>query len=420
MPRERRRPAADSADAGRGSGRRRRRRWPVLVAVAVVAAAAGLWAARDPVASGAARLRDWTVDAAAAWSDWSGTLQDLAAGEPVPTTIPVEATPLRDSQSLLVVVGGADAAAFALVSIPPEGDPGLVMLPGSLLVLAPGYGEFTLNETLGLGGAGLVALAVANQLGLRIDAVAALPAGEFEAVLGEPLAVEVPVALLLEDENGEQRIIAEGRQRLDPDLVELLLTRRGTGDEFDLLRRQEAAWEAVIAGVGDLPGLADRIAAASDDPRVAAEALRQLAETEDPGIGSPPVERVSLDANREAFLLAAGAGDGYLSGALSHLLLAGGARPRVEVLNGNGRPGSADAVVADLVRAGFFVIETGNADRFDYPVSQVIAQGPDSESAAERARDVIGVGEVLLEATSPSTVVDVSIIVGTDISAGEG
>jgi hypothetical protein len=33
---------------------------------------------------------------------------------------------------------------------------------------------------------------------------------------------------------------------------------------------------------------------------------------------------------------------------------------------------------------------------------------------------VLGFGEVFLEGTAPSLVVDVSIIVGTDIPAGEG
>lgn len=97
-----------------------------------------------------------------------------------------------------------------------------------------------------------------------------------------------------------------------------------------------------------------------------------------------------------------------------------GGRPRLEVLNGNGVPGTTDSVIGDLVRAGFFVIKTGNADRFDYPVSQVIAQGSDAEGAAQRAREVLGFGEVFLEGTAPSLVVDVSIIVGTDIPAGEG
>jgi hypothetical protein len=386
----------------------------------MVVVAVGLWAAWGPIASGASRAGAWVEDAAGAWAGWSGSLQDIADDEPAPTTVPVAIEPLRESQSLLLVVGDGAAAGFALVAVPPSGEPRVVMFPSTLLVLVPGLGEFTLTEALGFGGAGLVSLAIANQMGLRIDAVAAFDPGDLETVVGEPIVVDVPVALLIEEPNGERRLIAEGRQRLGPDFVEQLLTRQGTGDQFDLLQRQEAAWEALIVAVAEIPGLADRIAAASDDSATAAEALRLLASTDTPDIGAPPVDRVSLGAEEEAFILASGSASAYIIDVLDHLLLVVGPRPRVEVLNGNGIPGSTDAVTGDLVRAGFFVIKTGNADRFDYPTTEVIAQGTDAEAAARRAVEVLGMGEALLEATASSAVVDVSIIIGTDIPAGEG
>ncbi len=412
--------AVNLAEPGRGPRTRR----PVpkwgLVGAVLVALIAGAWAGRGPIASGASRLGDWANEAASAWSGWSGALQDLAEQEPVPTTVPIDRAPLRESRSLLLIVGDGEGAALALVSIPPADDPRLVMLPGSLLTVVPGYGEFTLTEALGFAGGDLATLAVANQMGIRIDAVASFAPAEFEAVLGDPVVVDVPVALLVEEPGGERRLIAEGRQRLAPDLVVQLLTRMGTGDQFDLLRRQEATWEALIGAVSGVPGLADRVAASSDDPESAADALRTLAAVERPDVGTPPVNRVSIGIEDEAFVLASGVTRSYLLDVLGHLLLGDGGRPRLEVLNGNGVPGTTDSVIGDLVRAGFFVIKTGNADRFDYPVSQVIAQGSDAEGAAQRAREVLGFGEVFLEGTAPSLVVDVSIIVGTDIPAGEG
>lgn len=420
MRSERHRRAVNLADPGRGPRERGKvSRW-VPLGVVLAGLVVGLWVARGPIASGASRLGDWTGDAASAWSSWSGTLQDLADAEPSPTTVPVDPVPLRESRSLLLVVGDGEGAALALVSIPPIDEPRLVMLPGLLLAVVPGYGEFTLIEALGFGGADLAALAVANQMGIRIDAVASVGAGEFEAVLGDPVVVDVPVALLIEESGGERRLIAEGLQRLAPDLVVQLLIRLGTGDQFDLLRRQEATWEALIVAVSEIPGLADRVAASADNPEAAADALRTLATVERPDVGTPPVDRVSIGIEDEAFVLAAGVTRAYVPDVLGHLLLVEGSRPRVEILNGNGVPGSTDAIVGDLVRAGFFVIKTGNADRFDYAVSRVIAQGSDAEQAAQRAAEVLGTGEVLLEGTAPSLVVDVSIIVGTDIPAGEG
>ena len=84
----------------------------------------------------------------------------------------------------------------------------------------------------------LVALAVANQMGLRIDDVAAVPSGGL-LVLGDDLVVDVPVELFVAESDGSRRLIVAGRQRLSDDLVELLLTEPGTGDQFDWLRRQD-------------------------------------------------------------------------------------------------------------------------------------------------------------------------------------
>ncbi len=55
------------------------------------------------------------------------------------------------------------------------------------------------------------------------------------------------------------------------------------------------------------------------------------------------------------------------------MLLRAGERPRVEVLNGNGRIGATRVVAEAVVRRGFRVVRTDNADRFDYATTLVIA-----------------------------------------------
>jgi hypothetical protein len=72
-----------------------------------------------------------------------------------------------------------------------------------------------------------------------------------------------------------------------------------------------------------------------------------------------------------------------------------------------------------VVRRGFRVVRTDNADRFDYPTTLVVAQGQDAVEAAREVAGVVGAGSVYLEEASPSLVVDISIIVGLDIPAGE-
>jgi hypothetical protein len=72
-----------------------------------------------------------------------------------------------------------------------------------------------------------------------------------------------------------------------------------------------------------------------------------------------------------------------------------------------------------VVRRAFRVVPTDNADRFDYASTLVVAQGQHALEAAREAAGAVGAGSVYLEEASPSLVVDVSIIVGLDIPAGE-
>ena len=104
---------------------------------------------------------------------------------------------------------------------------------------------------------------------------------------------------------------------------------------------------------------------------------------------------------------------------LGHLLLRAGERPRVEVLNGNGRIGATRVVAEAVVRRGFRVVRTDNADRFDYATTLVIAQGEEAQEAAREVAGIVGAPAVYLEEAAPSLVVEVSIIVGLDIPAGE-
>ena len=91
----------------------------------------------------------------------------------------------------------------------------------------------------------------------------------------------------------------------------------------------------------------------------------------------------------------------------------------MEVLNGNGRIGATRVVAEALVRRGFRVVRTDNADRFDYTATLVIAQGEAARGAAQEVAGIVGAAVVYLEEAAPSLVIDVSIIVGLDIPAGE-
>jgi hypothetical protein len=133
-----------------------------------------------------------------------------------------------------------------------------------------------------------------------------------------------------------------------------------------------------------------------------------------------PVVAVSAAGVEDGFKVDPEAASGFVASRLGHLLLAEGERPRVEILNGNGRILTTRTVATTLIRAGFRVVNTDNADSFDYEESLVVAQGREHQADAERVLSILGRGSLLLELRAPSGVVDVSIIVGQDLPVGEG
>lgn len=413
------------ADPGRGPAPLRPRRSAgiylrSLALVALIAATGfGLFVARGPIGSAVVVAGDGIGDAAAAsvdvWRDWSRSLQDMA-DEIQAATATTTAPPLDPalSKSVLIVIGSDRSdAAFALLARSPADAVRLYMLPQPLLMLAPGYGDFTLAEILEFGGPGLVELSIANEMGIRVDEVLQLPGGL--AAMAEELVVDVPVGLFVEESGGGRRLIAAGRQRLSMDLVTSLVTRPGDGDQFDWLRRQAAVWNGALQAIAGDGGAADRlVAGVGADPEIP-EMLRSLAAA--PEVDTPPIDRVAVSATRDVLRVA---GNAFVIEELGHLLLRAGVRPRVEVLNGTGVAGVTAPVAAELVQAGFFVMRTGNAAAFDYETTRVVAQGAPSETVAREAAELIGAGEITVELQAPSGVVDVSIIVGTDMSTREG
>ncbi len=90
---------------------------------------------------------------------------------------------------------------------------------------------------------------------------------------------------------------------------------------------------------------------------------------------------------------------------------------RVIVYNGSGEPGVAGEVAQVLIRAGFRVVDTKNADTFDYATTQIVVQGGDAE-AGELVREVLGVGEIV-DVPAEQEVADVIIIIGADYATSK-
>ena len=85
---------------------------------------------------------------------------------------------------------------------------------------------------------------------------------------------------------------------------------------------------------------------------------------------------------------------------------------RVIVYNGSGVPGIAGQAAQVLIRSGFRVVDTKNADSFDYTETQIIVERGDP-AEGERAREALGTGTVV-EQPSEQQVADIIIIIGSD------
>lgn len=90
-----------------------------------------------------------------------------------------------------------------------------------------------------------------------------------------------------------------------------------------------------------------------------------------------------------------------------------GVRERVRVLNGTDDLQAAQRLAPSLPALGVEVTVVGNARSLDEATTTIAYVNPDHEDAAEAIRDLLGVGEVLVD-PRPSDVVDITITLGAD------
>jgi hypothetical protein len=386
----------------------------VLLGLVVLAIAVAAVLGRTQIAATASSMVE-TV------SDWSTRIRDLAATEP---STEVGLRTIEDaSSSVFVSIGAAEGeAAFALIVSDPSGPPVVLVLPQDLLLSVPGFGEFRLVDALTFGGPELAALSVTNQFGLRIDAIAGVPAGSLADGLFGPVLVDLSVPLFTEQADGAVgRVLPAGQSEIAPSLVEALLVTAGEGDQFEWIQRQGSAWRSVLAAVAAAPTVADRfMALAGPAATQAADLLFTAAGATETLLATIPVGRAESSTGVEALIPSADQVDDFIRSRFAHLLLRPQGRPRLEILNGNGRIGTTTEIAAIVVNDGFRVVRTDNADDFDYEDTLIVAQGDHAEPWAREILDLLGRGLLFLEVRAPSGVIDVSIIVGQDIPAGEG
>ncbi len=338
------------------------------------------------------------VGAAVLWSWWASRDDSSGADAALPG-----ATGVRTS-TLLVVADGEGRAASLALSLDDGADTrSLFVIPPSLSIQLPGFGDGLLADASLIGGANLAELSLINELGISIDRTLLIPAADISDLVREPLRITLPSPFIVETSAGGLVTAGAGSDVFVPDTVETLLVTQGPDNALAWLQRQRAVWESVAALIAEKPSFGSVV-----------PGFEELA----PSLSNALVTVLPIDQVAGEFYVLARSSDLFAE-RLAPFADSGVDRPRVEILNGTRVPGLTGPLAETLIRSGFRVVKTDNSQFETQRTTLVIAQGVGGQQAALDAARELGVGEVVVETTG-SSVVDVSIIVGRDLSDNAG
>ncbi|MDQ3681031.1 MAG: LytR C-terminal domain-containing protein [Actinomycetota bacterium] len=286
----------------------------------------------------------------------------------------------------------------------------LVMVPAGTMTEVVSLGLEPVRQSLDLGGPSHLQSTVENLLGATLGGVVVVDDAGVADLLAAagPLAMRVPERVEQVSPGGRVEVLYEaGLTTLDPSGAGPFLAAKGRENDLARLTRHQAFWDAWLSRLRERPSTLP-----SRPPELNA-AMRALAD------GPVDTRMVPVQAFGSA-------GDGselykvredelarLVSVVFPTTARPGGAeRPRVQVLNGTGALGLADAVRSRL-GAGFDVHLTGNAASFGNERTEIVFYDRDQEVVADRVRQALGVGTLVMS-RRPLDVVDVTVIVGKD------
>jgi len=303
----------------------------------------------------------------------------------------------------------------------------IAYLPAHTGYEVPGQGLQGIGEALNTGGISLISVSVENMLGVPIDHFIELPATEAEALFEQTgdLTVNVPQEVSVPaGPDTSQVLFAPGEQVLPPRFQTDLLYEVGLeGDETELGSRHLAFWQSFVeahsaepqalkTAVEAVPGALDSSDSTSAERASFLTDLVSVPPAQVTFASLPVEEEVTgetklysiTDADIRSFVVET---FGEVPNA--------GEEIRVQILNGNGDAGMAQAVSERLVGEGYKVVLSGNANRLDYEATQIVIyeSTPEAQAAGERAAELLGVGNLQVSVNQQG-IVDVTIVVGKD------
>jgi len=302
---------------------------------------------------------------------------------------------------------GSAVSVTLLVANPSSGGGHVVLVPPETMTEVPAFGLDGVGKALGLGGPSLLQVTLENLLGVPLPPAVVVGDAQLTGFVqgAGPLDVNVPTRVEQTDAAGNVNVLWDaGPSTLAPSDVPRFLSARGEGNDLARLARHQTFWMAWLAKVAHDPS------AAAGLPPDLARVVRQLAagtvnyqilpvEAVDAGSGGDEVYRVRQSDLDQLM--------GQLLPGVSP------SRIRVQVLNGTGAIGASPRVAERLVPVGGRVILSGNADSFAYAQTQIVFYDRSRQQAAERVRQALGTGRLVLS-RQPLDVVDVTVVIGKD------
>lgn len=350
---------------------------------------------------------------------------------------------------------------------PREKEVTLISIPRDTRVDMGSYGEQKINAAYAFGGASMAVDTVSDLAGVPISHYAEIDFDGFKAVVDALGGVEVDVPMEINDDMAGGHVDA-GLQTLNGDQALILCRSRHTYDDIgdgDSIRaaNQRMVLSAIMKkvmnsdiatitntvstlaeyvttdySVTGLVGLAQSMMGIDVENNVYTAAVptesvyendiwwEVLNESEWQKMmdrvkqGLSPTEETQIDEATGATMSSAGGGgSGNTDSSTSSSSSSGNASlsgVHVSVKNGSGIAGCANEAAAKLTPDGA-IVETGNADDFNYSKTIVVYDDSSKSEQAQKIADLLGVGQVKQNDGTYSFSGDFLVVVGADWSS---
>jgi polyisoprenyl-teichoic acid--peptidoglycan teichoic acid transferase len=305
----------------------------------------------------------------------------------------------------------------------------LIFFPNDLLVAAPGLGSDELSNMVQLDGGRVdsTKVTVENLLGTRVDRYILASDRDLRIILsqlGDKFTVDVPARISYKDPSLNVAIdLKPGKQTLDATKMASYLTYGAEGKSLDLAKRQAEIAPALIGMMAstNTKEFVKKNANLFDTNATNAElegALKAFDAIKG-GLSSVvlPVKEFKYEktvVNRADQTAIPAFVEKYVKSANPDAPK----RLKVEILNGCGVPGIGEKVADSIDLSKFQVVNSGNAESFDHPETQIIVYNNSKSTlaAANTLRNELEVGAVVQQ-TQGQDLTDITIIVGRDYAS---